>query len=464
MKFSILIVDDDQIVCNSLKRILKNDEYRIKIANSAKQALEQIENDPPELVILDVKLPDMNGIDVLKQIKIKDSNLLVIILTAFGNVSLAVEAMKFGAYDFLEKEAEPELVRFSVNKALDNIRLRKEVEELRVSLYNNQNLSQIIAESGLMQDVIALADQFAESDTTILINGETGTGKSLLAEYIHYKSQRFNQVFLTVNCGAIPRELIESELFGYERGAFTGAQRSGKLGLIEKANNGTVFLDEISELSLDLQAKLLQILEKSEFFRVGGVEPVRVNVRFIVATNAQLEELIKNNNFRIDLFYRINVASIHLPALRDRQDDIVPLFKYFINHFNKKFNRSVKKVTKSAEAMFINYFWPGNVRELRNIIERIMLLKKNDVIGETDLCHIQTPKLESTLNPLSFPFCVDLGNGQNLLQEVQKILIQHTLKVADFNKTRAAKLLGIPRTSLQFYIDRYAISKEQPAV
>ncbi|OQX95183.1 hypothetical protein B6I21_06745 [candidate division KSB1 bacterium 4572_119] len=460
MKFSILIVDDDKIVCNSLKRILGNKEYTINTIYTAKDALEEIYNNNPDLVILDYKLPDKNGLEVLKELKEKVPHVLVIILTAYGNVLLAVGAMKYGAYDFIEKEAEPELVRFTVQKALDTIRLQKEVQALQQEKFFENDLNRVVSNSAVMKKILELAGQFAQSNTTVLLTGETGTGKSLIAEYIHHKSQRFNQPFLTVNCSAIPHELIESELFGYEKGAFTGARSRGKIGLIEKANNGTIFLDEIGELSLDLQAKLLHVLEKSEFFRVGGVESIQVNIRFIIATNADLNTMINENRFRNDLYYRINVASLHMPPVRERQEDIISLAKYFINHFNKKFNKNVNKISSTAETILNNYYWPGNIREIRNIIERVMILIKDSEITENDLCQLQEQTKSFKGGPMTFPFCVNLGSGKNLLHEVQTAIISHTLKIANNNKTKAAQFLGIPRTSLQFYIDKYEILKD----
>jgi len=457
MEFSILIVDDDRIVCDSLKRILGDTEYEVKTAYSGNKALEIIDAGVPDLVILDLRLPDMDGLQLLKHLKKENPDVVIILLTAYGNIPIAVEAMKYGAYDFLEKETEPEIVRFAVQKALDNIRLRKEVRLLRQDMLERRNLAKIIAESNAMKDIIKLADQFAESDTTVLLTGETGTGKSLLGEYIHYKSKRFNRPFLTVNCGAIPRELIESELFGYEKGAFTGAHVKGKIGLIEKANGGTVFLDEIAELSLDIQAKLLQVLEKLEFFRVGGVEPIKVDVRFIVATNAKIEKLIEENKFRMDLFYRVNVASLEMPPLRERKEDILPITKYFVQIFNEKFNKNVTSISKAAQQRLNNYSWPGNIRELKNVIERIMILKKNSVIDEDDLCHIQNQLLITTSDSQDSPFCITLGSGKNLLHETQKILIERALNISNNNKTKAAQLLGIARTSLQFYIEKFKI-------
>jgi len=460
MKFSILIVDDDKIVCDSLKRVLSNTEYEVKAAYSASEALEIVDSLLPDLAILDLRLPDMDGLQLLKHLKKENPEVVTILLTAYGNIPIAVEAMKYGAYDFLEKEAEPEMVRFAVQKALDNIRLRKEVHQLRQDIFERRNLDKIIAESNAIKDIIKLAAQFAESDTTVLLTGETGTGKSLLGEYIHYKSKRFNGPFLVVNCGAIPRELIESELFGYEKGAFTGAHVKGKIGLIEKANGGTVFLDEIAELSLDIQAKLLQVLEKLEFFRVGGVEPIKVDVRFIVATNAKIEKLMEENKFRMDLFYRVNIASLEMPPLRERKEDILAITKHFIQIFNEKFKKNVTSISRAAEHILLNYSWPGNIRELKNVIERIMILKKGSVINEDDLCHIHNQLLVTTTASMENPFCINLGTGKNLLHETQKMLIGHALKISNYNKSKAAQLLGIPRTSLQFYVNKFKIEQK----
>lgn len=301
------------------------------------EAIKEIELSAPDLMLLDHRLGDMTGMDVLKQVKAKHPDLVVIMITAFGNISLAVEAMKNGAYDFIEKETDPELVGFVVRKALDTIRLKKEVDELQKEHLANRNLDNVFAESQAMKRTLELAKEFAKSDTTVLLEGETGTGKSLVAELVHVHSHRFNNRFVTINCGAIPKELIESELFSYEPGAFTGAHIKEKIGLIERANHGTLFLDEIGELTLDLQSKLLQVLERNDFLRVGSVEPVKVDVRFIAATNAKLVERIKQKQFRPDLYYRLNVASIHIPPLKERKADILPMAKYFVQKFNLKF-------------------------------------------------------------------------------------------------------------------------------
>ena len=384
-KSHILIIDDDEMVCNSLIRLLESKEYEISVANSGEAALEIIPKSPPDLAILDFKLPKMDGLSVLAYIKEEYPDMQIIMLTAYANISLAVDAMKLGAYDFLEKEAEPELVRFTVQKALDNIRLKKEVQMLRQEFYKGQDLDKIVAESNTMQRILSLAEQFAASDTTTLLTGETGTGKSIIAEYIHFKSPRFNQPFLTVNCGAIPRELIESELFGHEKGAFTGAS-SMKRGKFDLANGGTLFLDEIGDMSLKTQAKILRILQEQRFCRVGGSKTIKVDVRIIAATNKDLEEAIKRGEFREDLYFRLNVIPIEVPPLRDRREDIPLLVNEFIEEFRREnIKAPVRTVSPEVIEALKQYDWPGNVRELRNITERMFILSGKSEITLDDL-------------------------------------------------------------------------------
>jgi len=296
MQFEILVLDDERIVANSLKRILQDDERNIHIATDYTGAKETLANNAIDLMLLDYKLGERDGIGLLKSIKEDYPEIYVIMITAYGNIDVAVEAMKSGAYDFIQKKEKPEFIRFNVQRALDNLRLKKEVDDLKEAIATNKNLPKLITNSTSMKSMLELADEFAKSDSTILISGETGTGKSVLAEYIHNKSGRFNNSFISINCSAIPTELIESELFGYEKGAFTGARSKGKKGLIEQANGGTIFLDEISEINPDMQSKLLHVLEKNEFLRIGAVEPTRVDVRFMAATNSNLDHAV--NSFR----------------------------------------------------------------------------------------------------------------------------------------------------------------------
>jgi DNA-binding NtrC family response regulator len=455
--FKILILDDEAMVCNSLRRVLADDERKIYMANTGEEAYKILSEHKIDLLLLDYKLKGEDGLTFLKQIYDVYPELLTIMLTAHGNVELAVKAMKHGAYDFIQKKEEPEFIRFNIQRALDNLRLKKEVEELKEHLSTEKNLPKIIAKSKQMKDVLTLAGEFALSDSTILIGGETGTGKSILAEFIHGKSNRFNFPLVQINCSAIPGELIESELFGYERGAFTGARQKGKKGLIEQANNGTLFLDEIGELSLEMQAKLLHILEKKEFLKVGAIEPTKVDVRFIAATNADLEKKVAEKSFRMDLFYRLNIASLEIPPLRERKEDILPLAKVFINAFNEKFNKSVRVISQAAENFLLRSPWLGNVRELRNYIERAMILKQGSELLAGDFNGSAKMKETANAQSAAFRFELNYESGENLLHTVQKELINSALKITKNNISKTALLLGMPRTSLNSCIQRFQI-------
>lgn len=462
MQFQVLILDDEKIVCNSLKRILESDERNIFMANQAETAFKILESNPIDLLLLDYQLGEKDGLEILKEIKAIYNDIEVIMVTAYGNIEVAVEAMKSGAFDFIQKKEEPDFIRYNVQRALDTLRLRKEVEELKNKVQSESLLPKIIANSKSMKSIMKLANEFAKSDSTILISGETGTGKSMIAEYIHHQSHCFNGPFISINCSAIPSELIESELFGYEKGAFTGANQKGKKGLIEQANDGTLFLDEIGELNLDMQTKLLHILEKNSLTRVGAVEPTKINVRFIAATNAELSEKVNNKTFRMDLFYRLNVAAFTVPALRDRKEDILPLAKTFINTFNKKFNKHVVKISPQIESFLTTKKWYGNVRELRNYLERAMLLKKGDELILKDFNgssnSLSDRDIDANLNILNIK--MDIQGQKNLLHEAQKEIIKHVLKVTGNNITQAAQMLGIPRTSLNSCIQRFNINKQ----
>lgn len=459
MKFKILILDDEKVVRNSLRRVLENDEIAVLTAADPDQAWELIAGESPDLILVDYRLEGKSGLSFLQEIKERQVEVQTIMITAFGNIEVAVAAMKAGAFDFIQKNAEPDVIRFSVKRALDNLRLKKEVDELRRLCREDLNLPQFISFSPVMQQILEIAREYARTDSTVLISGETGTGKNLLARYIYMNSPRFNQPYLAINCAALPRELIESELFGYEKGAFTGAQQGGKRGLLEQANGGTLFLDEIGDLPLDLQSKLLHVLENNEYFRLGAVEPTRVDVRFIAASNSDLQALAAQKKFRMDLFYRLNVAQIHLPPLRERVEDILPLAKYFIDEFNLKFNKNVSQISPEVRHFLENGQWRGNVRELRNMIERAMLLIKEPTL---QMRHFVLPNRAGAPAPPTpenghLQVQVAPGPDKNLLQEAQKRLIEQALKLAGNNRTRAARILGIPRTSLNFYLKKYQL-------
>jgi len=424
------------------------------------EAWKTIKSQTIDLVLLDYRLNEGSGLHFLEELKDRFPEIQVIMITAFGNIEVAVKAMKLGAFDFIQKNAEPDFIRFTVKRALDNLRLKKEVEELRIACQQNSNVPRIISFSPSMQQSLEMARAFAKTDTTVLIQGETGTGKNLIGQYIHLNSPRFNQPFITINCAAIPHELMESELFGYEKGAFTGASQKGKKGLIEQANGGTLFLDEISELSIDLQSKLLHVLETNEYYRIGAEQPTSVDVRFLAATNINLQEKVEQNQFRIDLFYRLNVATIHIPPLRDRREDILPLAKHFIEEFNQRYNKKVVHISPEVLHFLENSTWKGNIRELRNVIEGAILLKKGDTLELKDFTGIQniTSGLDNSAN-LEGRFHISLNPDENtnLLHQAQKQLIERALSLSNHNRTRAAKLLGIPRTSLNFYIQKFGI-------
>ncbi|MBD3275111.1 MAG: response regulator, partial [Candidatus Marinimicrobia bacterium] len=355
MKYKILIIDDEKIVRNSLKRMLSSEEWDISTAGSINDARESIDAVQYDLVIVDYKLDDGNGMEIIDYVNETHPEIPTIMLTAYGNISLAVDAVKKGASDFLEKESDPELLRHTIDQALEKVRLRKEVEALQHEKFGGEPLESLVAVSDEMQEVLDIARECARCDATILIDGETGTGKSVLAEHIHQASDRREEPFVTINCGSIPTELIESELFGYEKGAFTGASKAGKTGLIEKAHGGTLFLDEIGNLPLGMQAKLLFVLEKGEFLRVGAVDSTRVDVRFIAATNADLEEKIDAGDFRSDLYYRLNIAHITIPPLREHTCDILPLAKQFLHELNQKFGKSVTHISDGAKDRLLAY-------------------------------------------------------------------------------------------------------------
>ena len=459
MQFQIMILDDEQSVCNSLKRILNKTDRKIFIATETRQAKEILAQNTIDLLLLDYRLGDVDGLHFLKQIKEDYPELLVIMITAHGNIDVAVEAMKSGAYDFIQKREEPEVIVFNVQRALDTLRLKKEVAELREAFPSHKDLPVIVKHSPQMKALIQMAEEFAKSDSTILITGETGTGKSILAEYIHRQSPRFSKPFVSINCSAIPSELIESELFGYEHGAFTGACQKGKKGLIEMADQGTLFLDEISELSMDMQAKLLHVLEKGAFHRIGSLEPTSVDVRFLAATNTKLEQRVKEKRFRMDLYYRLNVAQLNIAPLRERKDDIIPLTKIFIEHFNLKLNKKVTKISREAENFLLALPWPGNVRELRNYIERMMILKKGESVELQDLNPYHPSSSSENADSL-FQIHLKPKDGGNLLHEAQKELIIQALRMVEYNISRAAELLGVPRTSLTSCMQRFDIRKE----
>jgi len=455
MRFKILVVDDEPILRESREVALKVSGYEVISARTGEEGLEQFRKENPDLILLDHWLPGINGDEVLRRIKEEDPEIPIIIMTAQGSIEMAVNLMKMGAFDFLVKPFELDQVEDLIKKGLERVRLKKEVEWLRAQYQEKFRSGGMIGVSQKMKEALGLAEKVAQgSETTVLIEGETGTGKELLAEYIHFLSPRSSFPFIPINCGAIPKDLFESELFGYERGAFTGALEKGKMGKVEAAEKGTLFLDEVGELFSSAQVKVLRVLEEKEYFKVGGVDQRKADVRIIAATNKDLESEVKKGSFRDDLYFRLNVVKLHIPPLRERKEDILPLFRFFVHRFNEQFKKSFVQISEEAEERILSYPWLGNVREIRNTAERILLLEKGDTVLGKHLSFL-TGKEEPSEETARFkPFIPPEGI---ILDKVEKEYILEALRIKKGNKSEAAKMLGISRSALIYRMQKYGI-------
>lgn len=444
--YSILVVDDEILTLNNLKKILEKEDYEVLVTNSGESAIEFLKKFKPQLVLLDLMLPGISGLEVLKRIKEIERETIVIMMTAYEILEKAVEAMKLGAYDYLLKPFKINDLKNTIRRALETLSLRIRILEHLESEKGRYYFGKIIAESRKMKEAVEMAKRISASEkTTVLLQGESGTGKELLAKAIHYHSPRAEKPIVEINCAAIPENLLESELFGYEAGAFTDA-RKRKIGLLERGDEGTVFFDEIGDMSLSLQAKLLRVLEEGTFTRLGGSQQIKVNIRIIAATNRDLSKATERGEFRSDLFYRLNVVPIHIPSLRERREDILPLALLFIQEFNQELKRSYKGISQEVANSLLEYPWPGNVRELRNIIERIMSLSNEEEImphhlpsemrdrGKYPKPHV----IEEIVSEDSYP----------TLEDLERKYIEKVLERTGNNKTQAAKILGIHPTSL----------------
>jgi two-component system response regulator AtoC len=451
MQFRILIVDDEEVIRNSIALYLRQEGYQVDICTTGEEGLRRIEEVGPDLVLLDVKLPTLGGLDVLKRAKELKDDLIVIMITAFGSIESAVQAMKAGAYDYITKPLDLDELDVTMKKGLETVRLKKEVSLLRKERLERFNGEYVAAESFSMRAVEEQIAKIALYDSsTVLIQGESGTGKELVATSIHYKSPRANKPFVVVNCAAIPKELVESELFGYESGAFTGAARQGKMGKLEMAEGGTLFFDEIGELDLAAQVKLLRFLETRECERIGSTKPPRkIEVRVLAATNKRLIDFVNAGSFRLDLYHRLNVMSIVVPPLRERGTDVLKLAKNFVHQNNRQFSKRVQGFTPEAEQAVLSYGWPGNVRELKNIMERAVFLCERDIITRNDLA-IELPTGADL--PSSNPFRV--GATILPLDEVVRRYLHEVLEKTGGNKSQAARLLGITRKTLRERLER----------
>ena len=452
---TILIVEDEETLRLSLTHGLVAKGFHIMTAEKGEAAVSIIKNYVIDLVLLDLQLPDISGIRILSEIKKIDVNLPVIIMTAHGDIKTSVEAMKTGAYDYILKPFELDEMIININKALDHHRLKEQVEHIRSQQRNDMNLGSIIAESLKMREVVGLADKVSQTPkTSVLIHGESGVGKEMIANLIHYKSSRASGPFIKVNCAAIPDTMLEAELFGYEKGAFTDA-RNSKKGLFELANGGTILLDEIGEMNINLQPKLLRIIEMQAYRRIGGVSDLNCDVRLIASTNKDLASEVRMGKFREDLFYRLNVMPIYVPPLRERKEDIPHLSAMFISQFNKGFRKRVSGLSNDAENLFLLYQWPGNIRELKNVIERAMILAEGDTITQSVL----PPEIVNASNKearsQNTEFRIQNTEARGSLDAIEKECILKALVDVKGNKSIAAKNLGISRTTLWKKLKEY---------
>ena len=448
MNNKILIIDDEKNMRWALGKALEKEGFEVLEAENGIEGLDKLQKNNPSLILLDLRMPKKDGMQTLKEIKEINTEIPVIILTAHGTMDLAIEAMKLGALDFLSKPFELEKVKIIIKNALNLWELKDQVSYLKEELRVNTG-QRIIGSSKKMKDIMEMVDRVAKTNANILILGESGTGKEVIANAIHYSSDRNNNSYVKVNCGAIPENLIESELFGYEKGAFTGAV-SRKLGKFERAHKGTIFLDEIGELTLPLQVKILRVLQQKEFERVGGSENIKVDVRIIAATNKDLMKMVETGQFREDLYYRLNVIPITLPPLRERVEDIPELVDYFLEKYSMELGKKTVKMSDSTKKKLCGYTWKGNIRELENVIERMVILSENNYITEQDI-PLHLPKNQGSTNNIVLP-----PEGVNL-EDVEKELIIQALKRTDNNQTHAAKLLGITRHTLLYRMEKYGV-------
>lgn len=445
MKKKILICDDDQLILSTLERGLK--DFNVIKAFSGSEFFEKYNSEIFDAFIIDVFLPDMNGLEILKRIKEENLEIPVIIITGYGDIEMAVNAMKMGAFYFIKKPFEIDEVIGILQRAIEAYESSKKIKYLKKSIDESFSFSGIIGKNKMMRELFQIVEIIAKTDVSVLIEGESGTGKELFAKAIHYNSQRKDENFVPINCSALPETLLESELFGYKRGAFTGAITS-KRGLFEAANGGTLFLDEIGETSLSFQSKLLRVLEEGYFYPLGSTEQVRVDVRIISATNKNLEEQIKMKKFREDLYYRLNVVKVRIPALRERKDDIPLLVEHFLKKYSEKHRKNIKGISEEAMKILIEYNWPGNVRELENTIERAVILTNSNIIDK-DIFIEKTLQKEKSEHLVS--------SYKEAKDYFEREYFSRILQISDGNITKASDIAGMTRQNLYLKLRRLGI-------
>ncbi len=453
----ILVVDDDASIRNMLVIVLKEENYEVIAADSSESALKQLKSGGFDLVISDIKMPGISGIELLKKIKVINPDVPVIMITAFASANDAVEAMKLGAEDYITKPFNLDELKIIIDRSIYKKSIEIENVELKTRLSAKEKFENIVGQNQRMQRIFDLIDTISQTDSTVLITGESGTGKELIAKAIHNKSPRMGNDFISINCGALPENLLESELFGHIKGAFTDAYKD-KIGLFEQAHKGTVFLDEVSEMSPKMQVKLLRAIQERKIRQVGGNKEIEIDVRIISATNKDLADSMKNGEFRSDLFYRLNVIAIVVPPLRERKDDIPLLLNYFLRQYNKRFNRAIEGFERDILDLFLEYSWPGNIRELENFVERAVALEKNKYIGlnslPTELIYNISEKnaiqedIDATMLEGNFDF-------SRYIDDISRNIIIKALELNHGNIKKTSAMLKLNYRSLRYLLDKY---------
>jgi two-component system response regulator PilR (NtrC family) len=457
LKDKILVADDEKSMREFLDIMLKKEGYKVTLASNGEEVMKLIEKDIFDLALVDIRMPRQDGISVLKRIKSISPETVVIVITAYASADTAIKAMKEGAYDYITKPFKIDEIKLIIQNALEKKHLQKENLLLKQVVRDRYHFENIIGQSSKMLELYDLLEKVAPTKTNILITGESGTGKELVAKAIHYNSPRKDKPFVTLNCGAIPESLIESELFGHMRGAFTDAI-STKKGLFEVADEGTIFLDEISELPLMMQVKLLRVLQDGEFKRVGGTEDIRVDVRIISATNKNLEEAVREKQFREDLFYRLNVIQIKIPSLRERKEDIPLLTSHFLKRYSEELGKQISQISPEALRVLVQYDYPGNVRELQNIIERAMALETSQELTAQNLSSYIEEQLPNKKRALDLEIPSEGVDLEKIVEDVERTLLLKALDRTKGIKKKAAELLHINFRSMRYRLEKYGLN------
>ena len=457
LKDKILVADDEQSMREFLDIMLKKEGYKVSLASNGEEVLKLVEKDLFDLVLLDIRMPKLDGLSTLKKIKAVSPETIVIMITAYASADTAIRAMKEGAYDYITKPFKVDEIKLIIKNALEKKNLQKENTLLKQAVTERYHFENIIGQSPKMLELYDLLEKVAPTKTNILVTGESGTGKELVAKAIHYNSPRKDKPFVTLNCGAIPETLIESELFGHMKGAFTDAVATKK-GLFEVADEGTIFLDEISELPLLMQVKLLRVLQDREFKRVGGTEDIRVDVRIISATNKDLEQAVKEKRFREDLFYRLNVIQIRLPSLRERKEDISLLGRHFLKKYSEELNKNIARVSPEALRVLLNYDYPGNVRELQNIIERAVALESGEELSAQNLSSYLEEQIPLKKGAIDLDIPSEGIDLEKVVEEIERTLLVKALDKSRGIKKKAAELLHINFRSMRYRLEKYGLN------